>query len=42
MAATALLKKSPIMKESMIQVDPPKEAIMVKKNEWPVATPILK
>ena len=31
MAATALLKKSPIMKEWMIQVDHPKEAIMVKK-----------
>ena len=31
MVATALLKKSPNMKDLMAQVDPPKEATTVKK-----------
>ena len=30
------------MKEWMAQADPPKEANTVKKNEWPVATPLFK
>ena len=42
MAATAPLKKSPYVKEWMVQADPPKEANAVKKNEWLVATPLFK
>ena len=30
------------MNEWMAQGDPPKEVNVVKKNEWPVATPLFK
>ena len=30
------------MKELINQADPPKEASMIKKNEWPVDTPFFK
>ena len=30
------------MKGWMVQADPPKEANALKKNEWPVATPLFK
>ena len=30
------------MKDCMAQYDPPKEASTVKKNEWPVTTPLFK
>ena len=30
------------MKELMALADPPKEASTVKKNEWPVASPLFK
>ena len=42
MAATALLNKSPHMKEWMTQADPPKKPIRLKMNEWPIATHLFK
>ena len=41
MAESAPLKKSSIIKDWMIQADPPKEANS-DKNGWPVATRLLK
>ena len=42
MAATALLKQSPYLKEWMAKAYPPEEASTVKKNEQLVATPLEK
>ena len=39
MAESAPLKKSSIIKEWMLQADPPKEA-NGERNGWPVATPL--
>ena len=41
MAESPPLKKSSIIKEWMVQVDPPKEA-NGEKNGWPVTTPLFK
>ena len=41
MAESAPLKKSSIIKEWMVQADPPKEANR-EKNGWPVATSLFK
>ena len=41
MAESAPLKKLSIVKDWMIQADPPKEA-NGEKNGWPVATPLFK
>ena len=41
MAESASLKKSSIIKEWMVQADPPKEA-NGEKNGWPVPTPFFK
>ena len=41
MAESAPLKKSSIIKDCMVQADPPKEA-NDEKNRWPVATPLFK
>ena len=42
MAATVPWNKPTYMKEWMAPADPPKDASTVKKNEWPVASPLLK
>ena len=42
MAATVPWNKPTYMKELMALADPPKEASTVKKNEWPVASPLFK
>ena len=36
------VKTWPCMKEWIVQADFPKESNMVKKIEWPVATPLVK
>ena len=41
MAESSPLKKSSIIKEWMVQADPPKE-VNGEKNGWPVATPLFK
>ena len=41
MAKSVPLKKSCIIKERMVQADPPKEA-NGEKNGWSVATPLFK
>ena len=41
MAESAPLKKLSIIKDWMIQAEPPKEA-NGEKNGWPVATPLFK